>query len=902
MKNSDNKDLDQPKKILLKDYLAPAFAIESYYLDFNLGEETTRVLSRAQFIKTGHERNLCLEGEDLKLLSLTLNGSTPRYELNKNGLILFDVPEKFVLQIETELKPQENSSLEGLYKSNGIFCTQCEAQGFRKITYFMDRPDVMTSYTVRIEADEKKYPVLLSNGDLISQKSLDQGRHEVLWQDPFKKPCYLFALVAGDLGLIQDSFTTASGKKVQLQIYAAHGKQDSCQHAMSSLKKSMKWDEERFGREYDLSTYMIVAIDDFNAGAMENKGLNVFNSRLVFADPKTATDLDYFNIESVIAHEYFHNWTGNRVTLRDWFHLSLKEGLTVFRDQEFSMDQSSRSLIRIDNVADLRSFQFAEDAGPNAHPIRPASCLAVDNFFTSTIYEKGAEVIRMMQTMVGRPGFRKGMDLYFERHDGQAVIIEDFAKAIAEPNHQNWDQFKLWYSQAGTPQVQVQENYNSETRQYTLTLKQECDLSSQEKQEAIQKKPFHIPLVIGLLDAQSGKELPLVSTDAVVNSEGQTLVHLKNQSDTFVFKNILSKPVLSLNRQFSAPIHLNWKASFEELLFLMKQDSDSFNRWEAAQKIYQRAFSKLVKEYQASGKTSPDAKIALAFAGIVQDPTLDPDLKAKLMDIPDLDYLAQFEEIIDAPAFLKARRALAESFALAAETDLLQIYREFHGKNMTSLDPKDFGKRRLKNKCLGYLALLSSYHDLVMQQFKMAQIMTDQQAAFSVLVNLDSPLREEAIQLFYQQWKGESLVLNKWFAMQSSSIHDKTFENVQTLLQHPDFNLKNPNRVYSLLSGFGDNIPQFHRTDLDCYAFMADQIIAIDKFNPQVAARLAGCFDLRNKLTNKGRAKAHQQLERLMRSGLSSNTQEILRYPVPFLETAPLKKETSAPKIGLDNV
>lgn len=875
------KETEKPQKVFLKDYQPPAFQLSEIHLDFILNEDSSRIINTTQMKSVGSHKNLWLDGEELTLISVLLNGKKPQYDVSSKGLMIYDVPATFELKIETETKPQENTSLEGLYKSNGVFCTQCEAQGFRKITYFLDRPDVMTTYTVRIEADEKKYPVLLSNGDRISKKSLGNGRHEVIWKDPFKKPCYLFALVAGDLGVIRDTFTTQSGKKVDLEIYAVHGMQDRCHFAMESLKKSMKWDEERFGREYDLSTYMILAVDDFNAGAMENKGLNIFNSRLVFADSKTATDADYFAIESVIAHEYFHNWTGNRVTLRDWFHLSLKEGLTVFRDQEFSMDQSSRALIRIDNVDDLRGYQFSEDAGPNAHPIRPASCFAVDNFFTGTIYEKGSEVIRMMQTMVGRPGFRKGMDLYFERHDGQAVIIEDFAKAISDPNKQDWSQFKLWYSQAGTPHVSIQEKYDAATKTYTLHLEQSCPPTSQEKLESVTKHPFHIPLVIGLLDSQTGKELTVQSSKATVNSEGQTLIHLKEANEKFVFENIPVRPVLSLNRQFSAPIHLNWKnkpaeSVLNEYLFLMKNDTDAFNRWESAQKIYQKSYRDLIEEYRTLQRSTVSPDVVAAFASVVNDPSLDADLKAKLMALPGLDYIAQLEDLLDAKAFLKAHDALAEAFAKENENSLLKIYQEHHGKNVLSLDPKDFGKRRLKNKALGYLSNIEKHHGLVMTQMKSAHIMTDQQAGFGILLDLESPMRDEAIQWFFDRWKQDSLVLNKWFAHQAISIHSKTFETVQKLLSHPEFSLKNPNRVYSLLRNFGDNITQFHREDLDTYTFMADQILALDKLNPQVAARVSGCFDVWKKLPAQGQAKAHKQLERLVASGLSSNTHEIL--------------------------
>jgi aminopeptidase N len=867
----------KPQKIYLKDYQAPDFSVEKLELDFILNEESTYLHATSQFQRRTSSPDLFLDGEDLELVSISIDGQKPRYELKPQGLMLYGVPDRFELKIQTRLKPQANTSLEGLYQSNGVFCTQCEPQGFRKMTYFMDRPDVMTKFKVRVEADEKKYPVLLSNGNRLSKQKLPKGRHEAIWEDPFKKPSYLFALVAGDLGVIRDTFTTASGKKVDLEIYAAHGKQERCHFAMQSLKKSMKWDEQRFGREYDLSTYMILAVDDFNAGAMENKGLNIFNSRLVFADSKTATDSDYFDIEAVIAHEYFHNWTGNRVTLRDWFHLSLKEGLTVFRDQEFSMDQSSRDSIRIEGVNDLRNSQFAEDAGPNAHPIRPASCYSVDNFFTSTIYEKGSEVIRMMQTMVGRPGFRKGMDAYFELHDGQAVVIEDFAQAIAKPNSQNWEQFKLWYSQAGTPIVHVSEVYDADKKTYSLKLTQDCPPTPQEKIGKLEKKPFHIPLILGLLDSKTGQEIPLKSSQAVVNTDGQTLVHLKKQQETFQFENVPAKPILSLNRQFSAPIHLDWKASFEELLFLMRFDSDAFNRWEAAQKIYLKVFQVLIQEIKQGKSASVDSNIIDAFLSVVENSKLDPDLKAKLMDLPDFKYLAQMEPILDSAAFLKARELIKTSFAKRSEAQLLAIYKEFHGVNITSLDPKDFGRRRLKNLALDYMSFLPSHHKQVWDQFEAAQIMTDHEAAFAMLVGMENNLRKDAIQLYFERWKSESLVLNRWFSIQASSDHPETFQTVQKLWSHPEFNIKNPNRVRALLGAFGNNISQFHRSDLETYSFMADRILELDKLNPQVAARVAGCFGVWTKLPDLGKKKVHRELEKLVRSGLSKNTLEIIQ-------------------------
>lgn len=869
----------KPQKIYLKDYQAPDFSVERLELDFNLADTFTTVTSRAFYCKLNSTADLFLDGEDLQLQSILVNGEKPRYELKAHGMTIYSVPDQFEVQIETILKPQENTALEGLYLSSQIFCTQCEPQGFRKITYMLDRPDVMTKYKVRIEADQKRYPILLSNGNRLNSSALPDGRHEAIWEDPFKKPSYLFALVAGDLGMIKDTFITASGKKVDLEIYAAHGLQERCHFAMQALKKAMAWDEQRFGREYDLSIYMILAVDDFNAGAMENKGLNIFNSRLVFADKKTATDSDYFRIESVLAHEYFHNWTGNRVTLRDWFHLSLKEGLTVFRDQEFSMDQSSRSGIRIDTVDDLRNSQFAEDAGPSAHPIRPASCYAVDNFFTSTIYEKGAEVIRMMQTMVGRPGFRKGMDAYFERFDGKAVIIEDFAEAIAEPNKQDWGQFKLWYSQAGTPIVHVSESYDADQKTYSLRLTQECAPTAQEKLEKTNKKPFHIPLMIGLLDSETGNELPIISAQTSVNTDGQILLHLKQEQEVFHFNNIRAKPVLSLNRQFSAPIHLDWKASFDELLFLLKFDTDAFNRWESSQKIYLKAFQQLISEARASADSQSrvPAEITQAFFATVENSELDPNLKVKLMTLPSYHYLAQLEPVLDSNAFVSSHDLIHSSFAKRAETVLHSLYLEYHGKNLQSLEPKEFALRHLKNTALEYLSSLPAYHPLVWAQFESAEIMTDQEAAFSILVRMENNFRRDAVETYFDRWKSESLEMNRWFSVQASSDHPDTFQTVQKLCEHPDFNLKNPNRVRALLGAFGNNLVQFHRPDLDTYSFMSDRILELDKLNPQVASRLSNCFGVWMKLPALGKKKAHKELEKLVRSGLSKNTHEIVQ-------------------------
>lgn len=866
----------QPQRIYLKDYQAPHFSIDSVALDFDLNEDfcLVRATSRMNSLKAGE--SLVLDGEELELISLKIDGADvapENYAKTAETLTIQKVPSSFTLEVVTKLRPQLKTSLEGLYKSNGCFVTQCEAQSFRHITYFLDRPDVMTRYEVRIEADKTKYPVLLSNGDRIHVKDLGNGRHEALWRDPHKKPCYLFALVAGDLGVIRDSFTTRSGRKVNLEVYAAHGKQERCHHAMVSLQKSMKWDEEAFGREYDLNDYMIVAIDDFNAGAMENKGLNIFNSKLVLADPQSATDLDYFLIESVVAHEYFHNWTGNRVTLRDWFHLSLKEGLTVFRDQEFSGDMTDRGLQRIGDVDSLREGQFNEDAGPNAHPVRPDSCLSVDNFFTMTIYEKGAELIRMMQTLVGRRGFRKGMDLYFERHDGQAVTTDDFAAAIAEANQADFGQLKLWYSQAGTPRVKVEESWVADKGEYTLTLEQSCQPTPGQPE----KKPFEIPIRLGLLDRE-GRELSLDCKEVFYNSDESPLVLLKEPRQSFVFKNLKSRPVASLLREFSAPVTLDWDRDLEELAFLMANDTDGFNRREAAQQAALKVLSGLVTSAKA-GKALQVSEVYLqAWSNAVTAPA-DPGYLANLLSLPSDSILMQHLGFLDAKAFQEARETLVKTLAQLNRGELLGIYRRYHGVDADKTDNKTQGHRSLKNLALSVLAesAEADVMDLVVEQYRSARNMTDRMSALDALVSSDDPRREEALQDFHQKWRTESTVLTKWFAVQARSTRRDTFEVVQKLVQHPDFQITNPNSVYALLRVFGTNLTQFHDPENRAYEFMADQILAVDPKNPQVASRLASCFQVIAKLSKEQAFTCAEQVRRVLASPqLSKNTRELL--------------------------
>lgn len=867
--------LSTPQKILLSQYVAPDFHVQSLFLNFDLHTDYTIVTQRSRWSRIGQSNSILrLDGEHLELLLFRVDGKEISKTVTDSFLEFTPPSDTFELEIQTKVYPHLNTDLEGLYLSGGIYVTQCEAQGFRRITYFLDRPDVMTKYRVRLEADKKAYPVLLSNGDLRDHEELGP-RHAATWEDPFKKPSYLFALVAGDLGVLEDHFVTKSGRSVKLQIFSKHGTQHLCHHAMESLKKSMKWDEERFGREYDLSTYMILAIDDFNMGAMENKGLNVFSSRYIFADPKTATDDDYYNIESIVAHEYFHNWTGNRITVRDWFHLSLKEGLTVFRDQEFSSDMTDRDLVRIRTVAGLRAGQFAEDAGPNAHPIRPASCYAVDNFYTSTVYDKGSEIIRMLNTLAGRPGFRKGMDHYFENFDGHAVVLEDFAESIAKPNNIDLSQFKRWYSQAGTPTVHVQEEYNTQEQTYRLCLSQSCPQTIQEKREGLEKSPFQIPLAIALFDSETKNEFLLSCDQVVQNSERQNLILLNDASQTFYFRNIPSRPILSINRSFSAPVRIEKSNTQEELLFLLKYENDSFSRWEALQVLLKDLFVKNLKSLQQGGVCTFDPQLKDAFKYVLENESIFEGIKAELLSAPDDATLIQELETFHGDHLRQARKEFNRWLAEELKNELQQIYSAYHGVNTSSRDPKEFGRRALKNLCLSYLCSSLEGQEMAWMQLKTSEIMTDQISALSCLSNSEV-YRDQALEYFKNQWNENTLVMQKWYAIISTSDSPKTFETVQKIWSSPEFNRKQPATVYSLLLRFGDNLSEMWIGDFARIDFMKKALLEMDGINSQVASRLAGIFDLWTKLPNETRSYTRSALRSLLSEKLSKNTYEIL--------------------------
>ena len=820
-----SENAPQPK--YLKDYKKPDFSIEDIHLTFALHEGKTVVTAKTTFKRENKDaKNIVLDGQELKLISVAMNGaalSTNQYTQDDDTLTVSDVSDTFTLEIVNEIEPEKNTALEGLYRSSGNYCTQCEPEGFRKITYYLDRPDVMTKFTTRIEADKKSCPVLLSNGNCIDKGELDGGRHYAVWEDPHKKPCYLFALVAGDLAHLHDTYRTKSGRDVDLYIYANHGNEDKCGHAMQSLKHSMKWDEEKYGREYDLDIFNIVAVNDFNFGAMENKSLNIFNSKLILAVPETATDGDYLAIEGVVAHEYFHNWTGNRITCRDWFQLSLKEGLTVFRDQCFSSDMNSPAVQRIDDVEQLRNMQFPEDASPMSHPIRPDSYIEMNNFYTATVYEKGAEVIRMIHTLLGAENYRKGTDLYFERHDGQAVTCDDFLQCMQDASGIDLSQFRLWYSQAGTPDIAFSSKYDEKAKTFSITLSQKTpDTPGQ-----TDKKPMHIPVAVGLLGKAGNDLLP----------EKTAILHLKEKEQTFKFDNIGEKPVPSVLRGFSAPVKLYSDMTEDDLLFLMAHDTDGFNRWDAGQTYLQR----LILGF-AGGKEKKLPEACLSAVGtLITDKKADKALLAKALSLPSETYLAQLMEVVDVDGIYEARQFVQQEVGTKFLSDLQKLYEDNIDNGAYNHLPISVGRRRLKTVALRYIQSANEQEgiSLAARQYKVAKNMTDKVSALAILTDAASPEREEAFEHFYNAWKNNPLVLDKWFMLQAVADRQDALESVTRLTAHPDFTYKNPNRLRSLLGAFCmSNQRWFHRKDGAGYKLLADTVIKVNSINPSTAARL----------------------------------------------------------------
>jgi aminopeptidase N len=862
---------DTHQRIYRKDYAPSDFLADRIDLSFVLAPAETVVRAKMQLRRNPDAANrrgpLVLQGDELVLRTVRLDGATlddTRFEADSQSLRVANVPEHFELETEVVIRPADNTKLMGLYTSSRTFCTQCEAEGFRRITYSLDRPDVMARFTTRIEADRATYPVLLSNGNRLGQGELPDGRHWVQWEDPFPKPCYLFALVAGDLVCHRGTFTTASGRAVALEIWVEAANADKCEHALASLQAAMKWDEETFGLEYDLDIYMIVAVNDFNMGAMENKGLNIFNSKYVLAKPSTATDDDYEGIESVVSHEYFHNWTGNRVTCRDWFQLTLKEGLTVFRDQEFSADMTSRAVQRVKDVTRLRTAQFAEDAGPLAHPIRPESYIEMNNFYTATVYEKGAEVVRLYQTLLGRDGFRNGLRHYLQRYDGCAATCDDFRGAMAAANDVDLTQLERWYSQAGTPLVRARGVWDEAASSYALALTQ----SQRQLPGEPAPLPLPIPIRVGLL-ASDGQDIALTA---------RTLL-LTDVEQTFTFDNVTERPVASIGRGFSAPVKLEVDRANAELAFLMAHDPDPFSRWEAGQELARRVLLELVGRVAEGRPLELDTDLLHAFGTVLSDPVLDGSMKALTLTLPSEELLAQELSVVDPDAIHQAREFAVRELAAALREEFIRTY-ELHARGTDAVDAAQIARRRIKNRALRYLVALEEPETIAMatEQFATARGMTDYEAAFMSLVDLVSPETDEAIEEFYSRWQGDALVLDKWFRMQAMSSTPAAFDRVVALSEHPDFNLANPNRVRSLLYAFAAGNPVgFHRADGQAYRFVANQILELDTINPQVAARIVSSFNQWQRYEPGRGRQMKSELERIAsRPGISKDLSEIV--------------------------
>ena len=871
-----------PHAIYLKDYQAPAYWVDTVDMTFELAAPQTRVTTTLSVRRNDAVANkatpLVLDGHDLKLVSVHVNGkalSKDEYVVDEESLTIKSVPAAFELQIVVEIAPAQNTALEGLYASSKMLCTQCEAEGFRRITYFPDRPDVMCRFRVKLIADKTTYPVLLCNGNPVEKGELPDNQHYVIWEDPSLKPSYLFALVAGDLKYIEDEFTTMSGRKVQLRLYTEGENIHKCDHAMASLKQAMAWDEQTYGREYDLDNYMIVAVNDFNMGAMENKGLNIFNASCVLASPETATDDDFYNIQSIIGHEYFHNWSGNRVTCRDWFQLSLKEGFTVFRDQEFSADLNSRAVKRIDDVNVLRTVQFAEDSGPLAHPVRPDHYIEISNFYTVTVYNKGAEVVRMIRTLLGAEGFRKGTDLYFSRHDGQAVTCDDFVRAMEDANGVDLAQFKHWYSQAGTPELRVSGEYNKATQTYTLHVAQSTAATPGQSD----KQPFHIPLAIGLLDA-AGRDIPLHLQGHGQSGARHIVLDVRKQAQEFVFTDVKSQPVVSALRGFSAPVKLKLQRSEEELAFLLAHDSDAFNRWDAGQQLAVQELLRQIKAYQAGEPLPEPVALKEALRKAMADAHIDKMLLSQILTLPSESYLADQLDVVDVDAIYHARLFTRRYLVSELHEQFLALYTQNSHDKPYTFNSQAMAARALKSVCLGYLAESQQpqEYERCYAQFAAANNMTDQQAALSCLSQHDTPLRVQALDEFYARWLNDAQVVDKWLGIQARSRLPETLTMVKNLMQHPAFTLKNPNKVRALLGNFCRGNPvRFHAADGSGYAFLSENVLTLDKLNPQIAARLVQAMIRWQRYDEQRQALMKANLQEILDTpGLSRDTYEVV--------------------------
>jgi aminopeptidase N len=874
--------MSKDKKVVkLSDYRVPAYLIPETVLEFEIFDD--RVVVQAELNIEAHADTvagspLVLDGERLKLISVAVDGrelSESEYELTDESMIIAEVPRSFKLSSIVEIDPYHNTWLEGIYKSGNILCSQNEPHGFRKITYFVDRPDIMSSFRVGITADAKHYPYLLSNGNQVKSEDLGDGRQRVVWHDPFPKPCYLFALVAGDFALREDSFTTASGREIRLQIYVDHGNSDRVAHTMESLKKSMRWDEETFGLEYDLDVFMIVAVDAFNMGAMENKGLNIFNSACALANPQTATDQNFMNVENIVAHEYFHNWTGDRITLRDWFQLTLKEGLTVYRDTEYMSDMYSRAIRRIESARGIRSVQFAEDAGPNAHPIKPESYQEINNFYTSTVYQKGAEVIRMLRVLLGQDGFLRGMRRYVELFDGKAITTEDFLHAMESANGCEFTTFRRWYNQAGTPVCRVSGDYDAATETFRLRVKQSCAPTA----DASPKEPFCMPMIVGMLD-EDGNDLPLrLEGETADKTDSSRMLVVDQAEQEFVFAEIKSAPVPSLFRDFSAPVKLEYNYTRADLIFLFKHDSDAFNRYDAGQRLALDTLLNMVADLQSGGEPQVDSDVLDAFGGLINDADGDLAYQAHALVLPSTAVINQELDVFDFENVFVAREMFKTALAQRYQDVLRRRYADCASGQAYHFDAESMARRMFRGLCLDLLSYLDDGAvELAFEQFRSCDNMTERMSALQVLCNANTPQREQALAEFLESWRDDFNVVNKWFAVQASACRNTAlYENVSALAKHDLFDAVNPNRLRSVYGAFAGCSSEFHHKSGRGYKLIADIAIATDSVNSQVSAGLAKTFKHYKKLAPELKSKMREQLERIIAiPDISIGLQEIV--------------------------
>ncbi|WP_445000780.1 aminopeptidase N [Halomonas mongoliensis] len=872
--------MSDPQAIHLSDYRPPAYRVTRTELTFDLDPAATRVKARLHLERHPERESglpLRLDGEQLSLKAIAIDGEpleADEYEVDAAGLTVHRVPERFHLDTEVEVAPEANTALEGLYQSSGMYCTQCEAEGFRRITFYPDRPDVMATFSTTVIGDAGREPVLLSNGNPVERGQLPGGRHFVTWEDPHPKPSYLFALVAGDLKKVEDTFTTMSGREVTLQIWVEEENLGKTDHAMASLKRAMKWDEEAYGREYDLDLFMIVAVNDFNMGAMENKGLNIFNSAAVLTHPHTATDAAFQRVESIVAHEYFHNWSGNRVTCRDWFQLSLKEGFTVFRDQCFSADTNSAPVKRIEDVSFFRTAQFAEDAGPTAHPVRPDHYIEITNFYTLTIYEKGAEVVRMLANLVGEEAFRRGSDLYFERFDGQAVTIEDFVGCMAEASGLDLEQFMRWYDQAGTPEIDAFGEYDYARGEYRLRLAQRTPATPGQSD----KQPLHIPVRLGLVGTKSGRDLPLTLEGESLGSDA--VIHLREAEQEFLFTDVAEAPVPSLLRGFSAPVKLRFPYGREDLAFLLANDSDGFNRWDAGQRLAMLALDDLIAAHRNGVEKVMDSRVVEAFRGLLAAESDDRAVLAEMLTLPSEAYIAEQQPLVDVDAIHAARTFVKQGLATALRDDFLRVYFDNQRDEPYAPTPEQIARRSLKNVALSYLMAIEDEEgiELAREQFEADHSMTDVRHALTLLTHSSrDELSEPALRAFGEKWAHDPLVMDQWFAIQVTRPQPDALDRVKFLMEHPAFSLKNPNRVRALIGTFaGQNRVNFHRLDGAGYRLLADVVIELNRLNPEIAARLITPLTRWARFDEQRQALMKGELERIRAEELSPNVYEVV--------------------------